>query len=412
MAMEAVVFAGLLVLSFAFSGSEVAFFSLTPFHFDRLARGKRLPGLIRRILRDPNGLLSLILLGNTAVNMYSSSLFAVMLLGVYLRLGVGEPVRSIVNVALFSLVLLVVGEITPKLIALYRPLRFASVSVVLMYPMKLLLTPVLAPVSYVLRRLSQRFKVTDVERNLIEEVELTVDTAVRAGEMDPAEARLVLEGLNFIQGTVKDIMTPRTAVEALPVEATGEDAVKLAMRVRHSRFPVYQGDLDQIIGVLEVPSLVRAGAYGGDERISRHLREAHFVPETMKLKELGRTFREAGGYVVVVDEYGGTAGVATEGDLAKRFTADVLEDFETKEPVSVKEVGRGVFLVSGDVEVRELERLLGRELDFEGTVAGLILERMGFVPEEGDGIDIQGVRFEVVAKDGERLERVKVMVKR
>jgi putative hemolysin len=408
--MEAVVIVCLLALSFLFSGSEVAFFSLTPFHFQRRARGRRIEGLIRKVLRDPNGLLSIILLGNTAVNMYSSSLFAVLLIGIYVRFGVGEPFQTILNVVLYSLLLLIAGEITPKLIALARPYRFSSVSVLMIYPLKVLLTPVIAPLSSILGRLSNRFRLLEVERNLIEEVEFTVDSALKGGEIDSSEAELVLEGLSFIQRTVKDIMTPRTELEALPEDATVDEVVTLAMRVRHSRFPVYIGDLDNVVGMLAIPALIQSGVVGEDEPIGPHVQEVQFVPETMKLKELERTFQRVGGYVVVVDEYGGTAGVATEGDLAKRFTAEVIEDFETKEPVNIKQVDRGVFLVSGEVEVRDLERLLERDFDFDGSVAALILERMGSVPREGDGIEVNGVSFEVVAKDGERLERIKVVI--
>jgi CBS domain containing-hemolysin-like protein len=409
--MEVVVILCLLGLSFLFSGSEVAFFSLTPYHLEKKGRG-RLKGLIRGLLSDPNGLLSLILLGNTAANMYSSALFAVLLMGVYRRLQVGEPVATLSNVILYTLLLLLFGEILPKFIALNRPLRFSSVSAVILVPLRFLLLPIVFPLSSLLRRLSGKLKVAEVERNVVQEVELQVDSAVTHGDMEPAEAELVMEGLTFIRGTVKDIMTSRTELEVLSADSPVEEAAKLAMRSRHSRFPVYLGALDNVVGVLEIPALIRAGAVGGGDPLSTYARKPYFVPETMRLRDLQGVFQREGGYVVVVDEYGGTAGVVTEGDLAKGFTAEVLEDFESRAPVGVKEVEEGVFLLDGDTEIRELEALTGVSFESEGTVAGLILETMGIVPDEGEGVEVRSVRFEVVAKEGERIDRVKVTVNR
>jgi CBS domain containing-hemolysin-like protein len=398
----------LLGLSFLFSSSEVAYFSLTPLHIESLER-KRTRNFLLKLYSTPYRLLSTILLCNTAVNSFASAIFAAFMVDIYRRFNIKEGLGTFLDVMIFTLILLVFCEITPKLIALENPLILARRSVGFLYPFYLILSPITIPLSKVLRRIAEGLRIEAVKSGLYEEIEYMIEKAEEERAINKEEAEFFYESVDFLKKVARDVMTPRKDVKALEKTATLDEAFDLFMKTRHSRFPIYEGNLDHILGVVDIPHLVRRGEKPSKKPVSSFLNPVLFVPETMRLPDLVRKLRRAHiSFAVVVDEYGGTSGIITRWDIAKSFTGPLKEEAETEETITVKTIGKDTYLLLGEMPVDEVEELLGIDIREGGTLAGFLIEILGRIPEEGESVEYRGYKFEILSKEGEKIEKIKV----
>ena len=390
----------LLFLSFVFSGSEVAYFTLSRKHL--LEEPGRVGRWMRRLLEKPHRFLVMVLTANLAVNSFASSLYSV-LTGLYLAT-LTDPWKTLLDVVSFTLILLVVSEVSPKALALTFPRSFARWSAGLNLGVYYLLSPLLVPLSAIVSWLS-RWGI-QAQPPLTEEEILQL---VR-GSQEPA-LKLLERGVLFLSYTVEDIATPRKEIKALPYEATLEEALDLFRATRHSRFPVYQGTLDQIVGFIEIPQIMRSGEQDFRAPVRKFLQRPLFVPESLNLLQFLRKFRAAGARMaIVVDEYGGTDGLVTMGDIARFFFGTLAEEFE-EEPEWIKRLGPREFIVPGDLDLGRFAEITGVDLGRGSTLSALILEHLGRIPREGEAITIGPVEFFVLAKEGETLSRLKVRIR-
>ncbi len=390
----------LLFLSFVFSGSEVAYFTLSRKHL--LEEPGRVGRWMRRLLEKPHRFLVMVLTANLAVNSFASSLYSV-LTGLYLAT-LTDPWKTLLDVVSFTLILLVVSEVSPKALALTFPRSFARWSAGLNLGVYYLLSPLLVPLSAIVSWLS-RWGI-QAQPPLTEEEILQL---VR-GSQEPA-LKLLERGVLFLSYTVEDIATPRKEIKALPYEATLEEALDLFRATRHSRFPVYQGTLDQIVGFIEIPQIMRSGEQDFRAPVRKFLQRPLFVPESLNLLQFLRKFRAAGARMaIVVDEYGGTDGLVTMGDIARFFFGTLAEEFE-EEPEWIKRLGPREFIVPGDLDLARFAEITGVDLGRGSTLSALILEHLGRIPREGEAITIGPVEFFVLAKEGETLSRLKVRIR-
>ncbi len=396
-----ILLAAFLFLSFVFSGLEVALFTLKEREVRRI-HPRRLQVWVRAIRHNPNALLALLLTANTATNAFASSLYAILVPMVFHI--AQEPLRSIFEVATFTLILLVTSEVSPKALALSFPYHFATRFSGILWIVYYLLYPLVWPVSKVMNlftrfRFSPRLPLTE------EELMLIARSAPAPG------LRLLEKGLIFLNHTVRDIATPRVEVKALPIDATMEEALDLFKTTRHSRFPVYRDRLDQVVGIIEIPKMMSVTPYDPQKPIKGFLSRPVFVPETMNLLELIHVFdREGIALAVVVDEYGGTAGVVTWGDLIKFFFGTIPEEFE-EEPELIKRVGEKLYILPGDMTLTWFREITGIDLGTKGTLSSFMIERLGRIPREGESLQVGPVTFVVLAKEGGSIERVRVEVR-
>ncbi len=394
------ILAVLLFFSFVFSGSEIAYFTLSRKHL--YEEPGRIGRWMRQLLAKPHRFLVMVLTANLAVNSFASSLYSV-LTGLYFAFLV-EPWKTVWDVISFTLVLLLVSEVSPKALALTYPRTFARWSAAINLVVYYLLSPLLVPLSALVAWLS-RFGI-QAQPPLTEEEILQL---VR-GSQEPA-LKLLERGVLFLSHTVQDIATPRKEIKALPYEATLEEALDLFRATRHSRFPVFQGTLDHVVGFIEIPQIMRSGTQDFQTPIRRFLQRPLFVPESLNLLQFVRKFRAAGARMaIVVDEYGGTDGLVTMGDIARFFFGTLAEEFE-EEPLLIKRVGPRDFILPGDLELSRFAEITGVNLGDAGTLSALILEHLGRIPREGEAITIGNVEFFVLAKEGETLTRLKVHLK-
>jgi CBS domain containing-hemolysin-like protein len=210
---------------------------------------------------------------------------------------------------------------------------------------------------------------------------------------------------------VREIMTPRTDILALPAEVPVREALRLLRRSNHTRLPVFRETLDEIVGILHVRDLVRAWEEGRDtDSITTYVRPAFFVPEILSVADLLSEMRTRTHIALAVDEYGGIAGLVTLEDVLEEIVGDIRDEHDLEEALVLKQPD-GSWLVSGSAHVEQLNAFFDFELEAQrefDTVGGLVVSTLGRVPEEGETLEIDRLWIEVVKADPRRVYRVRI----
>ena len=271
------------------------------------------------------------------------------------------------------------------------------------------------PILFPLRRLAARI---DAEAELDEEDEDPTDEEVQAyidvgeeeGILEPAQGKMLQSIVDFGDRVAREIMTPRIDVLAFDAGGSIDDLARLFSESKYARIPIYRNSIDQIIGIVHIKELFDAILRGGEKSVADLARALYVVSETKSVAELLRELQsEHLQIAVVVDEYGGTAGVVTIEDIVEEIVGEIADEHEEEEPTIV-DVGDGTVLVSGSLRVETLEERLGADFSGENyeTVAGLIFTTLGRVPNAGAIVTTKGWRFVVDRADRKRIFRVKV----
>ena len=315
--------------------------------------------------------------------------------------------------ALITYLHIVIGELAPKYLAIQRALRVALLCA---YPLDLFYR-VVRPFNWlvsrsangVVRGLGIRPQGSlDVHSD--EELKMLVAASARQGVLQESERVIVGNALDFADTVVRQVMVPRTEIVAVPEDLDLSGLLAMARQTRFSRFPVYRDDLDHIVGVVHVKDLV------GVDRTSHAkandlMRRVPFIPETLRLDQALAEFRrQRTGLAIVIDEFGGTAGLVTLEDVIEQLVGEVRDEFEQGETQRIREETPGTFVIDGLVALDDLRERLAVRLEGESydTVGGLVFGRLGRVAEVGDTVEVEGYRFTVTAVDGRRVSQVRV----
>ena len=285
------------------------------------------------------------------------------------------------------------------------------------YVLQLPLLGIVASLEWTRRALLRVFGVTEDPRSTREVVEGLRDVIEDAGRkdgLDDVERELIENVIEFGDVDIAAVMTPRTEVHGIEVNDGLRAAIALAAREGHSRIPVYRGTIDTIIGSISARGVVGLLASEDLEsaKLEDHLQPAYFVPETKPVTELLREFRaERQKMAIVLDEYGGTAGLVTLGDVLSEIVGEIQETFDHEEPDEIREVAPGISDVDAALHVTEVNEALGLELpeeaDFE-TLAGFVLSELGHFPKNGESLRFGDAHFEVVEASDRRVITVRV----
>jgi putative hemolysin len=399
----------LVVINAAFAGSEVALISLREGQLRRLEQEGEQGRLVARLARDPNQFLSTIQIGITLAGFLASAAAAVSLAQPLVPLleGLGraaEPVAVLLVTMVLTYLTLVVGELAPKRIALQRPERWARRAARPLAVVSTLTRPavwLLSKSTDVLVRLAgadpgrQREEVTE------EEVR---DMIVTGAAFRPEQRRILAETIELGERRLSDVLVPRRDVVAIPAQVTVQEAIQTLLQSTHGRAPVYRGDLDNVLGLVTLLDLV-----GVEGLVADCVRPILALPDSMDVLEALRRLQAARGQLaIVVDEYGGTAGIITVEDLLEELVGEIYDEFDP-DFRGVKRQPDGSMVLPGSFPVHDLPDL-GVSLP-EGsyaTVAGLILERLGRIPSAGDVVEIDRWRVEVLTMDRNAIGRVRL----
>jgi Mg2+/Co2+ transporter CorB len=403
---------GLLVLSGFFSGSETALMTLNRYRLrHRAEQGHRGAILARRLLERPDKLIGLILLGNNFVNILASSLATV----IALKLG-GEGAIAIAA-GLLTLVILIFAEVTPKTMAALHPERIAYPAAFIYTPLLKILQPVVWSVNIITNGLLRALGVSpeDQQGHALSQEELRT-VVNEAGAMIPERSRdMLLAILDLENATVEDIMIPRNEVEGIDLADPEEDIVNDIKRSNYTRLPLFDGGLDNVVGVFHARNTLTVLNDRG--RVKEHLRSIarapYYVPEGTRLYQQLINFQRAKRRVgLVVDEYGDFQGLITLADLLE----EIVGEFTTDPADSYPEIYRGEegsLLIDCAISVRELNRAMRWKLPTRGpkTLNGLIIEYLETIPQPGTSLKLDGHPLEIIQTDETAVKTVKYLGK-
>ncbi|MGB2225453.1 MAG: gliding motility-associated protein GldE [Polaribacter sp.] len=409
----------LLLCSALISGTEVAFFSLSQTDLDTLSTDKKDEALIISLLEKPRKLLATILITNNFINILIVLLFATLaenLFGYFdYQIDVyffQLPLRFLIEVILVTFLILLFGEVLPKVYASRNALRFSKLMSKFISSVNVLLTPFSLPLisltKWVENRLGNKNNSISVE-TLSQALELTSEGATTKDEQK------ILEGIvNFGNTETIQIMKPRIDIFALSDEESYEEVLEKILKNGYSRNPVYQENIDNIIGVLYAKDLL-AHLDKKNFKWQELIREPFFVPENRKLDDLLGDFRERKNHLaIVVDEYGGTSGLVTLEDVIEEIVGDINDEFDDDD-LSYSKIDANNFIFEGKTTIKDFCRVLDDEDEqiFEEakgeseTLAGFLLEISGKFPKKGEKINFKKYTFTIEAVDVRRIQQIK-----
>ena len=399
-----------------FVAAETALVSLREGQVKALASQGRRGAAVARLSENPNRWLAAVQIGVTFTALLSSAFGAVTLSDTFAKWlvarGVGEGAAEPLAVVGVTLVIgylsLVVGELVPKRIALQRPERVALAFAAVLDRIAGFARPLIWLLSVSTNALV-RMLGGDPEagRDSISEEELRGLVAAHES-LSKEERRLIDDVFAAGERQLREVLVPRTEVEFLDAGVTIAKALKETKNATHSRYPVVHGSADDVRGFVHIRDLIGAGR--GQTKVGDVVREVKMLPDTKRvLSALSEMRREGQHLAVVVDEYGGTAGIVTLEDLIEEVIGDIRDEYDTEEAVA-RTLRGGDVEVDGLLNLDEFTEQTGVELPdgpYE-TVAGYVMNALGHVPKTGEAVEAPGARLKVTRLDGRRIERVRV----
>ncbi len=407
-----------------FVAAEIALVSVRRSRIDQLVEeGNSSARRVRRLIDDPGRFLAVSQLGLTLIGFFASAFAAVSLVQGLSRLLVGfgiteasaESASLIVVTIILALFTIVFAELIPKAIALGAPERFA---LILSRPIDLLarlLGPIVSLLNGVTRWVARSLGVNMNQEAQIsaDELRLIVERGGEQGVLEAEEEQMINAVIELGDRRVHEVMVPRVAIASVPADATLEEAIDLVVEVGHSRIPVYHDMIDEIVGILYAKDLLpylKPDA-GPRPALRKLLRPPVLVPESMTVDDLLHEFQRRKVHIaVVLDEYGGTAGLVTIEDLLEEIVGEIQDEYDVEEPMVVR-LSDHEARVDGRADVDEILELFDLDLQLEDadeydTVGGLVYHRIGGVPAPGDSVDVDGLRLTVESTDGRRVGKV------
>lgn len=407
----------LLIISALVSGSENAFFSLTPSEIDEY-RNSSIPKhqLIIHLLEKPKKLLATVLITNNFVNT------SIVIISTYLVANLFDftdfPVLGMfIQVVVITSLILFIGEILPKVYATQNAQRI----VVLMATPLHFFSRLFYPLVYILVKSSSVIdkRITKKGHNIsISELSNVID--ITSGTLTPKQETQILRGIvNFGDIDVKEIMKSRIDVVAIDSETKFSVLLQIVLENRYSRMPVYTENFDKIDGILYIKDLLPHLNEDNSFNWVKLIRPSFFVPENKKINDLLKEFQEKKIHLaIVVDEYGGTSGIVTLEDILEEIVGEINDEFDVAaEDVDFTKIDEKNYLFEGKTTLNDFYKILGIEEkvfdEIKGesdTIAGLILENQGRIPEKNTIIQLQDFTFQIEAVDNRRIKRIKVTI--
>jgi putative hemolysin len=405
-----ILMAGLLVASAFFSGSETALFSLTPGQLHALA-GRRGGKSVTRLLTRPRRTLNLLLLGNMIVNVAYSASSAMLVLDLQAT-GHAAPWQIVTLSASGLLLLILVGEVAPKTVAFVTAERWALVcSATLSMLGRILTAPLWVLETFFVRPGVRLIAPRERDPGAITSRELTalLELATHRGQVPGDAHGLVREILRLSDLTVSDVMIPRVDIFAHDADAPRAALTTMLAKHRLAHVPIYQGDMDHILGVVNA----RQFLLDPHQTLDAMLHQTPYIPETatveQALLEFQKTHRK---FAIAIDEYGGTAGMVCLDDLLEELFGDIPRDTEELAPPLVRRVDDRTAIIDANLPIHEWVEAFGIDLPDEriSTVGGFIVSLLGDLPEPGQVVTYRNLVFTVLAMRRRRIDKLQVTV--
>lgn len=416
---------GLIVVNAFFAASEIAIISVRKTRINQLAEeGVAEARLVQQLSESASRFLSTIQVGITLVGFFTAAIGAISLAEPLYRLIALLPLSispdtgyslAVGAITLFlSFIMLVLGELVPKSLALAHAER---ISLMVARPIAFLawaFAPAVALLTrsteLILALLGQKGK-SMLPFVTLEEIKTMVDAGEEGGAIEPTEKEMIYSVFEMSKTTAREVMVPRIDVFALEVNTPLPEVIKAAIRTAHTRIPIYEGTKDNIIGFVHVKDLLKCGLEAcPTSGLREMLRPIYFVPESKKIDELLREMQAQHMHMaIVVDEYGGTAGLVTLEDLLEEIVGEIQDEYD-REEAPVQPLGEGEAIFDGITPLDDVNKILNLDLQAEDvdSIGGYVYARLGRIPVAGDTVTEDGATVTVLTTVGRRIKKVKV----
>ena len=397
-----------IVLSGLFSAMETAYSTASKVRLTTMSdEGDKKAGKVLKLLNNYEKVLFTVLVGNNIVNIIATTLAT--LLFIAMMGDIGATVSTIV----ITVVVLLFGEISPKMLAKQHPEGFAKN----VYGFLRVCMFILTPITFILDGwkllLSKIFRFPQTASFSEEELITIVETAENEGQLEKHESELIRSAIEFEDLDVRDIMVPRVNVEAVPEDATMEEIYKVFVESGYSRLPVYRDDIDTIVGILDEKDFSVLLHDGGTD-IKPLIKKCIYLTQSIKISTaLGMLQKEKIHMAIVVDEFGGTDGIVTLEDILEELVGEIYDEHDSEEE-QIKKIDEHTYIIKGDENFEEmLEELDVKSPDEETeatTVGGFVSEQLDRMPAPGDKLTVDGMEMEVIKATDKKVDEIKVTV--
>lgn len=396
----------LLVMSAFFSSTETALTTVNKIKVRNLAEaGDKRAEYVLKVIEDPNKMLSAILIGNNVVNLYASSLSTVIATRIW-----GNKIVGIAT-GVLTLLILIFGEIAPKTVANIQAEQIALRFAKSIYYIMMVMTPIIFVVnqlSFIVLKILRVDVKAKGESITEDELRTIVEVSHEEGVIESEEKKMINNVFDFGDAVARDVMLPKVNMTFVDVNATYDELMEVFRSEKYTRYPVYEETTDNVIGILNIKDVFLKG---GEENFSirKYLRKTLYTYEFKKVSELMREMRKAAiSIVIVLDEYGSTAGLITLEDMLEEIVGDIRDEYDADEEKSIQRIAPREYMVDGSVKLDDLDERLGLELQSEeyDSIGGLIIGLLNHLPEEKEEVVVENVRLVVECVDKNRIDKV------
>lgn len=405
---ELIILVVLLFLSAFFSSTETALTAIEKAKVRRLVEEKkRGAARLEKLLSEPQRFLATILLGNNLVNILATALATDLSIKAFDSAGIG------IATGLMTFLILVFGEITPKTLAIRHAEKVALLGAEPVYVLGIVLYPLarlFIGISQIFMRILGESAFHGEPFLTQEEIKAMIKLGEEEGVIEKGERELIHSVFEFGETIVREIMVPRTDMVCLSADVSVEEAIKVALDKGFSRIPVYEGNIDNIIGVFYLKDAIAEVRKGrGGRNVSEIARSAYFVPEAKKIDELLRELQKYKVHMaIVLDEYGGTSGLVTIEDILEEIVGEIFDEYDVAKPL-VQHLKEGKLRIDARLDLGRAEKLLNitfpEDADYD-TIGGFVYDLFGRIPVQGEKLDYNGWEFVVEKVEGKRISKI------
>lgn len=399
----------LLVMSGFFSMSETALMALSKIRIRHMVdEGVKGAKLVEKLSEDPSKLLGAILIGNNIVNIGASALATSIAVK-----AIGESGVGLVTI-IMTILVLIFGEITPKSIAKQKS---EEVALKVSKPINLVVK-LFKPFIYVFTAISGVFiKILGGDPKATEpfiteeELKTMVGVSEEEGVLENVEKEMIFNVFGFADAQVKDVMVQRVDVVAVDVNSTYDEVINIIKVEQFSRIPVYNQNIDDVIGILNVKDLIIASQNEENFKVSDYMRDPYYTFEFKKVTELFKEMKKSRNHMaVVLDEYGGNVGIVTIEDLIEEVVGEIEDEYDDEQDSDIIVIKEDEYIVDGSARLDHIGDLIGVSMESEefDSIGGLIIGELGRFPEQNEEVKVNSIRFVVEEIDKNRIKKVRI----
>lgn len=414
----------LILINGFFAASEIAIISVNRNKISMQAQeGDKKALLIQRLFKEPSKFLATIQVGITLTGFLASASAAVSISTYFsqylkrLNIPFSDQISLLLVTLFISYITLVLGELLPKRLALQNPERIAFSIIGTIVFISKITAPFVKILTLSTNFFAKLFGVGatyEEEKVTEDEIRMMIDVGEENGVLNETEKEMIDGIFEFDDTLAKEVMTPRTAVFAIDINSPLEEIIHQIIEEQYSRIPVYDGDIDNIVGILYMKDLfVEMASKKLDEiSIKDLLRPAYFVPDTKKIDRLFRELQASKNHMaILIDEYGGVSGIITIEDLIEEIVGNIADEYD-EDVKDFQKLDSNVYIVDGLVSIDEVNEKLNLKLPTEhhDTIGGFVLNLIGNIPETGESVQFENITFTVEKIDEKRIEQIKIHI--